>query len=158
MKTVKVKRYMNVESVYETILDIYKDVRDDYKDEEYFPFIESCYEDEALEEMAWGKAWAINEDMNEYLHMKDHRICGNFNNIEYDYTNFVRGEFEYDRPLLCDLVQRLDDELEDERTNAYRDFLSSWFWETFGTFGIRYNFHEELGEALYWAEEKSMAV
>lgn len=141
------KKYMNVQEVYETILEIYKECVKEYENEPYFD-IWGYSEEDILEEMAMQKAQAINEDMKKYLHAKDHSIPGNFRNISYNY----KGD-------LSDLIKRLDAGVEDDKTNADRQFLTDWFWDMAGTFGIRYNFKTELAESAFvdfYAEEDSL--
>lgn len=41
-----------------------------------------------------------------------------------------------------------------KQANEDRDFLVDWFFETFGTFGISYNFQSDISEALYVEFEK----
>lgn len=42
---------------------------------------------------------------------------------------------------------RLDAGANDAQTIADRDFLTAWFWETCGTFGVKYNFNEKPSES-----------
>ena len=86
--------------------------------------------------------------MERYLHKKDHAIPGNFNDIDYDYPHHINGEFEYDDDLVRDLIKRLDERDMSERTKSDRLWLNDWFFDTFGTFGIRYNFKETMSAAI----------
>lgn len=127
------------------IRTIYAKKIDEVKNDRVFYL--TRYSDEAfVEGLVQETAMSINLDMKKYLHLADTRIVGNFNNIRRDY----KGDY-------ADMVSRLDAGFEDKKTNHDRDFLTSWFWETFGTFGIGYNFSEELGEEMYIAEEEDAA-
>ena len=87
--------------------------------------------------------------MCSYLHKKDTRIYGNFNNVNYDYNKFRNGKVAWNDNLLKGLVERLDNNAQDEQTKKDRHWLVDWFFETFGTFGIRYNFDSEMSDAIY---------
>ena len=73
--------------------------------------------------------------MKKYLHNPDHRICGNFNNIDYDYPYHIYGEVTYDTPLVNAMIARLDAGEDSEQANEDRDFLVDWFFETFWNMG-----------------------
>ena len=93
----------------------------------------------------------LNADMKKYLHQDNHQIVNNFNNVERDYIyNDKRGSYADFR----DMVRRLDEGVDDERTNEDRDWLTSWFWDTFGTWAIGYNLSTYIGEELYVAERE----
>ena len=112
-------------------------------------FIMENFSDEYLEDYSNVMAWKFNSDMKKYLHNPDHRICGNFNNIDYDYPYHIYGEVTYDTPLVNAMVARLDAGEDSEQANEDRDFLVDWFFETFGTWGISYNFQSNISEFLY---------
>ena len=149
------KEYLNMDSLKSDIRDIYNGVIENWQDEPYFEFT-SYADKDVVEECVEILAERLNEDMNKYLHMNNHRIEGNFNNV---YNDYIYIEERGDYKDFADMIRRLDEGLTDEKTNEDRDWLTAWFWSTFGTFGIRYNFETELSEALYCAgQEESVAV
>lgn len=107
------------------------------------------FSDKHLEDKSNEMAWQFNSDMKKYLHNPDHRICGNFNNIDYDYPYHIYGEVTYDTPLVNAMIARLDAGEDSEQANEDRNFLVDWFFETFGTHGISYNFQSDISEYLY---------
>ena len=121
----------------------------------------SCYYDDFLEEYAYIIAKDINADMRKYLHMNDHRIAGNFNNIETDYSKHLfevsGGKYgKDDQADFAEMVQRLDNNEQSERAEYDRAALASWFWDTFGTFGITYNYQNLCGEYEYEYEREQV--
>lgn len=158
MKVEIIKDYINVDKMADSVFEILKNARDDFKDGEIDGFLDDNYDDDYLHERALEQAIEWNDDMKKYLHMKDHRILGNFNNIEYDYPHHINGEYEYDTPLVNDLIKRLDEGKDDEQTNEDRDWLVDWFFDTFGTYGIKYNFQSEMSDNIYdYKQEHEMA-
>ena len=150
------KEYVSIEKMQKIVFSLLAETRESFRDNKNSSFLDDNFSDEALEEKAREMTDEFNEEMVEYLHHKDHSICGNFNNIEYDYNLFRNGEVAYNLPLFNDMVKRLDANCVDEQTKRDRDFLNDWFFETFGTFGIKYNFEDEISEMQYEYEE--MAV
>lgn len=157
MNTEIVRDYIDIVAMHDTLLEIFKEERENYGDDEYRDVIESEFDDERLSEEAIELAFQINTDMKRYLHKKDHAIFGNFNNIDYDYPRHINGEFEYDDDLVKDLIKRLDERDMSERTKSDRLWLNDWFFYTFGTFGIRYNFDETMSAAIE-EHEREMAT
>lgn len=156
--------YIGVEAFAKEIYNLYKECLDNYDDKEEFEqYINDLYGDqELLKNRAYEFAVEANEDMKRYLHQKDHRIEGNFNNIDYDYPKYRTGAMwasDYDGglkeffDLVPDMIKRLDEADDSERADDDREFLSSWFFDTFGTFGIKYNFSNDLAELHYDMEE-----
>lgn len=143
--------YINAKRLAKELLEIYTEVRDQYKDDDVWPMIEGEYSDDYLEEYAWSQVNVINSDMRTYLNMKDHHIAGNFNNIEYDYPKHITGDYHYDSELVGAMIARLNANEQSEQADSDRDFLTDWFWDTFGSFGIRYNFSAVIDEtaAIY---------
>lgn len=157
MNTEIVRDYIDIDAMHDTLIEIFKEERENYGDDEYRDVIESEFDDERLSEEAIELAFQINTDMKRYLHKKDHAIFGNFNNIDYDYPRHINGEFEYDDDLVKDLIKRLDERDMSERTKSDRLWLNDWFFYTFGTFGIRYNFDETMSAAIE-EHEREMAT
>ena len=67
-----------------SLCQILKDARESMVDYENKDFIMENFSDEYLEDYSNVMAWKFNSDMKKYLHNPDHRICVNFNNIDYD--------------------------------------------------------------------------
>lgn len=146
--------YLNREQMVKDVVELLKGELEGFSDEPLYCFLESEYNDDFLEETALEMVSGWNKDMRKYLHQSDHKIIGNFNNIEYDYCYFRTGEFRYNNDLLNDMIKRLDEGSTDEQSVKDRDFLTSWFWETFGTYGVTYNFGSELSDRLYEIEQE----
>lgn len=157
MNTEIVRDYIDIDAMHDTLFEMFKEERENYGDDEYRDVIESEFDDERLSKEAIELAFQINTDMKRYLHKKDHAIFGNFNNIDYDYPRHINGEFEYDDDLVKDLIKRLDERDMSERTKSDRLWLNDWFFYTFGTFGIRYNFDETMSAAIE-EHEREMAT
>ena len=139
------KKYINIDNMATRLCQILKDARESMVDDENKDFIMENFSDEYLEDYSNVMAWKFNSDMKKYLHNPDHRICGNFNNIDYDYPYHIYGEVTYDTPLVNAMVARLDAGEDSEQANEDRDFLVDWFFETFGTWGISYKCMEAYG-------------
>lgn len=157
MTTEIIKEYIDIKKMAKEVFEILKETRDDFKDGEYDGFLDDNYSDDELEECAQRQAVKWNDDMNKYLHMKDHSIWGNFNNVDYNYPRFRTGETKYDTDLVNGMIKRLDEGCQDEQTQADRKWLVDWFWDTFGTWGFTYNFQCEMSENIY-AYEHEMEI
>lgn len=142
--------YINIEKMQAILLDILTTSRDGMIDEESRDIIMDEYSDDYLQERAWEMAAKFNDDMKKYLHLSDHSIIGNFNNIDYDYPHHIHGEVNYDYPLVNEMISRLDAGEESKQVQADRDWLVDWFFQTFGTWAIGYNFECEISEVLYY--------
>lgn len=148
------KKYLNVDRLANDLLSIYKECRDGFINDDNRSFLENEYSDEYLEEYAWLMTWQFNDNMKAYLNLKDHKIDGNFNNIDYDYPLHIYGKVEYNKPMVSAMIERLNNGEESEQADADRDWLVDWFWETFGTFGVKYNFDSAISEMLYEFENE----
>lgn len=149
-----VQDYINIDRMKDEIFNLLKNEVESYGEDDENDYLLAIYDDDALNERAFAMADRFNCDMKKYLHMDEHKLCGNFNNVEYDYVHFRTGESKYDDDMLREMIARLDAGEESEQATADREFLTDWFWETFGTFGITYNFQTELGEMLYEYERE----
>lgn len=147
-----IKDYINVDKMAESLFFVLRDARDNFKDGRTDGLLDDIYSDGHLRDRALMLAVRINDDMMEHLHMRDHSVTGSLNNVDYDYSCHVSGKAVCDHRLVDDLVMRLDKGRDDERTRADRDWLVGWFLDTFGTYGIKYNFQCEMSEALYQHE------
>ena len=151
------KKYINIDNMATRLCQILKDARESMVDDEKKDFIMENFSDEYLEDYSNVMAWQFNSDMKKYLHNPDHRICGNFNNIDYDYPYHIYGEVTYDTPLVNAMIARLDAGEDSEQANEDRNFLVDWFFETFGTHGISYNFQSNISEYLYMEFENQQS-
>lgn len=152
------KLYLNVDRLYKELLAIYKEERDGWIDVWNRDFLMSEFSDESLEELAMEKAYEFNGDMCKYLNMSDHKIAGNFNNIDYDYPAHINGVIGYDSSLVNTIIVRLNAGEQSEQANADRDWLVDWFWETFGSWGIRRNFNDCVAEIVHELEHEENEI
>lgn len=147
-----VVQYINCELMQKELEDILNEELKSYKEYSYL-------EDIGVYEYAENLVQSFNSDMGKYLNSSDHKISGNFNNIDYDYPSFREGDGpHYNQKLVDDMVNRLNNNDDSEQSQKDRDFLVDWFFETFGTFGITYNFDNYLGEIIYANEEEEICV
>lgn len=148
------KHFLNFDRLFNELLELYKDARDEWLDDNNRDFILNNVSDDYLEEMAWEQTVEFDRDMGKYLNMKDHKIWGNFNNIDYDYSHHINGVVEYDTPLVNAMIERLNAGEQSEQADADRDWLVDWFWETFGSWGLQYNFNSWVADLLYEFENE----
>lgn len=148
------KNFLNFDRLFNELVELYKGVRDEFMNDSNSDYLLDMVSDDFIEETAMEKAIEFNRDMGKYLNMKDHKIDGNFSNIDYDYPHHINGEFEYDSQLVDAMIARLNSGEKSEQADADRDWLVDWFWETFGTFGLTYNFSEYISELLYEFEQE----
>lgn len=92
-------------------------------------------------------------------------MIGNFANIEEDYPAHITGTYwssEYDGDdyfrLFPQMVARLDAAEDSEQANEDREYLEEWYFYAFGTFGIKYNFSNDLNEIAYMLEEECVTA
>lgn len=157
----KTADYIGVDAFAEEIESLYREALDGYENkEEIEEYISDSFGDNYIHTLAVEFAIKQNEDMKKYLHMNSHRMDGNFANIEEDYPKYRTGTFlpsEYDGDdyfdLFPEMVKRLDAAEDSERANDDREYLSSWYFYAFGTFGIKYNFESDLSEISDTLEE-----
>ena len=152
------KHFLNFDRLFNELLELYKDARDEWLDDDNHDFLMNEVSDDFLEEMAWERAVEFDRDMGKYLNMKDHKIWGNINNIDYDYPYHINGVVEYDTPLVNAMIARLNTGEQSEQADADRDWLVNWFWDTFGSWGLQYNFNEWVSELLYEFENKEEII
>lgn len=150
------KQYINIDRMVDRLFVIFKDARDGltYEDDDEQQFVMEEYSDDSLNERASGMAYEFNRDMGKYLNASSHKIDRNFNNIDYDYPAFRTGNVEYDFDMVNDMIARLNNQDMSEQSVKDRDFLVDWFFETFGTFGISYNFTNEISDACYQYQQE----
>jgi len=151
-----IKEFINIDRMADCVAGILKEARDGFCDEDTSDYLMETWGDERIENYAYEMAHEFNDEMRQYLNSSEHKIEGNFNNIDYDYPPYRKGIVgaEYDRPMVEDMIKRLNDGDMGEQSVKDRDWLVDWFFETFGSFGIKYNFQTALGEELYWHEQE----
>lgn len=141
-------QYIDMDLMYQELVSLFTEARDSMIDDQNQEFIMGKYEDAMVAEDAMETTSQINNQMKRYLH-GEHKICGNFNNIDYDYPNFRGKGVNYDHELVADMIARLDANDQSEQTQKDREFLVSWFFETFGTYGIKYNYTDRISADIY---------
>lgn len=155
--------YIGVNAFAKKIFKMYKDCLDGFGDNaDVQEYLNNIFDDESLIEKANDFAFETNEWMKVYLHQKSHHIDGNLNDIDINYPHYRTGVFwaheygsreEYEK-FVPDMIKRLDDAEDSKRADDDRRYLSLWFFETFGTYGIKYNFDTELSEIEYEYENQ----
>lgn len=156
----KIADYIGVESFAKTIENLYRECLENYDNaEEIEETIADLY-GMNIQSLAWDFTLEANREMKRYLHKKDHRMIGNFANIEDDYPARITGtrwSSEYGGDDYFDLfpqmVARLDAAEDSEQADKDRAFLKEWYFCAFGTYNIKYNFNEDLAEICYMIEE-----
>lgn len=143
------KEYINIASTEIELIKALTAARENYRDDENNEIIDYYYNNDSIEEYAHAYAESINREMERYLHEKSQRIPGNISNVVYDYCNERTGVYGYDFNIFNDMVKRLDDGMNDKQTKKDRDFLTNWYFSAFGTYWIKYNFQEMIGETIY---------
>ena len=148
------KDFLNYDNVYETFLNLFKDVIKDYG------LDYGSFENET-EEYADCVARKTLESMKKYVHMRDTRMNGNFCNIREDWEttyDFVVSEV---KPWgnFDDVVKSIDDEtISDEDLKKFQTWALDWFFTAFGTFGLKYNFGNFISEIEYEREQEEKAA
>lgn len=158
---VTTKEYINLNRIAGKLIKIYSKEVEDIRDDECRTvsgraYLDAYWDDEHVRDYATMMAYKLNDEMKAYLNMKDHEIMGNFCNIDKDYPKY-RGTLSSRKAInaLDDMVDRLNDGDMSEQSVEDREFLTDWFFQAFGTFGLKYNFGNMLGEALYCIEEEN---
>lgn len=149
------KEFLNIENVYETFLNLFKDTV------ENFGYDYGAYESET-EEYAWCMAEITVDDMRKYVHRKNTRMDGNFCNIREDWEitpDFIGSEV---KPWgkFDDVVKSIDDgTISDDDLEKFQTWAFDWFFRAFGTYGLTYNFGEFISVIEYEREhEKEYAA
>lgn len=148
-------KYLDTDELRENLISMLQEERDNYcKDEDLHGWY---YNDDQIEDYADMLVESFNRDMKKYLH-GEHSISGNFNNIEYDYNKclfevskgkYGKDEIGYNCEGVDAMIDRLDNGEDSELAEFERKALLSWFWETFGSWGICYNFSNDLSSNYY---------
>lgn len=160
----KVADYIGVESFAQTIEALYRECLENYDNaEDIEEYLVDCGFN--IQSLAWQFTKKANREMKKYLHMGEHRMDGNFANIENDYPAHITGtrwssEYsgnDYFR-LFPQMVARLDAAEDSKQADEDRAYLEEWYFEAFGTFGIKYNFSDMLSEIANELEQKCVTV
>ena len=144
-------KYLDTDALRESLISMLQEERDKFcsNEEDMHGWY---YDDDQIEEYVDYLVDSFNKNMDMYLH-GEHTICGNFNNIDYDYNKclfevsdgkYGKDEIEYNCQGVKDMIERLDNGEDSELADFERKALLSWFWETFGSWGICYNFNDHL--------------
>lgn len=126
---------------------------------DYTLHVDDDFEGFNIQSLAWDFTKKANRDMKEYLHMQNHHMVGNFADIEGDYPAHITGtrwssEYagdDYFR-LFPQMVARLDAAEDSKQADEDRACLMDWYFDAFGTFGIKYNFQGFLSDIAYRLE------
>ena len=98
-----VVQYINCELMQKELEEILNEVLNSYKEYSYLSDFVN------VEEYAENLVLSFNSDMGKYLNSSDHKILGNFNNIDYDYPAFRECDGpHYNKKLVDDMVNRLN--------------------------------------------------
>lgn len=137
--------FIAFDELMESIAEIYRDTRADFR-------AVSICDDDTINEMAFYAASDIEADMRKYLHQRDTSIWGNFNNISWNYPR------EHDGASFRDVVAKIEEgTLPAAEYEKWSEWLLNWFYETFGTYGLSYNFGDFLtDEICEWESENEM--
>lgn len=157
--TEKVADYISVRNFAKAIEALYRECLEDYDNSEDIEEYLADFEGFNIQSLAWDFTMKANREMKKYLHMQNHRMEGNFANIEDDYPAHITGtrwssEYagdDYFR-LFPQMVARLDAAEGSKQAAEDRTYLMEWYFEAFGTFGIKYNFQGFLSDIAYRLE------
>ncbi len=138
----KIYNFINLDLMLETVSEIY-----DKKGREFCEYYEvpEDYVLEFCEEEAFEQAVRLASDFKKYCNSKDHSILGNFNNVRRDF------EMEHKGKTFREILAKLNAAIDDEETREFKDWAFGWFWETFGTYNLGYNFSHTL-DAVFCEE------
>ena len=163
----KVADYIGVESFAKVIESLYRECLENFDDaEDLEEYIADIFEKD-IQSMAWDFTLEANREMKKYLHLPDQHMNGNFANLYEDYPKHRTGTFwvsEYDGPvaeyfnLYPKMVARLDAAEDSEQADKDREYLEEWYFEAFGTFGITYNFSNDLADIAYSIEQECVTA
>ena len=161
----KVADYIGVESFAKVIENLYNECLENFDDaDELREYIADVCE-KNIQAMAWEFALEVNREMKKYLHLPDQHMDGNFANLYLDYPEHITGtrwisDYEGDDyfDLYPQMVARLDAAEDSEQANEDRAYLEDWYFKAFGTFGIAYNFSNDLAEIAYSLEQECVTA
>ena len=141
--------FMDADSMVEVISNLYRGVVDSFEN----TTLDCLYDDDRIEEEASCLVSKLNDDMDKYIvdgiNSGDFSICGNFNNLERDYRT-KQGKDLNNIVMLFVENEELTEEMKD-----FQAYVQNWFFDTVGTFGIKYNFSNKLCDYLSYYEEET---
>lgn len=165
--TERVADYIGVKSFAKTIEKLYRECLENFDNaDELREYLADCC-GKNIQTLAWEFALKANREMKKYLHLPSQRMPGNFADLRIDYPNHRTGTFwvsEYEGSvaeylnLYPDMVARLDAAEDSEQADEDRAYLEAWYFEAFGTFGITYNFSNDLAEIVYNLERECVTA
>lgn len=161
----KVADYIGVESFSKVIENLYNECLENFDNaDELREYIADCC-GKNIQTLAWEFALKANREMKKYLHLPDQNMDGNFANLYRDYPEQITGtrwisDYEGDDyfDLYPQMVARLDAAEDSEQANEDRAYLEEWYFKAFGTFGIAYNFSNDLAEIAYSLEQECVTA
>lgn len=163
----KVADYIGVESFAKVIESLYRECLENFDNaEDLEEYIADIF-GKNIQGLAWEFTLKANREMKKYLHLPDQHMNGNFADLRMDYPNHRTGTFwasEYEGSvseylnLYPDMVARLDAAEDSEQANEDRAYLEEWYFKAFGTFGITYNFSNDLAEIVYNLERECVTA
>ena len=163
----KVADYIGVASFAKTIEELYRECLENFDDAEDMEEYISDFYGKNIQSMAWDFTLEANREMKKYLHLPDQHMNGNFADLSMDYPKHRTGTFwvsEYKGSvaeylnLYPDMVARLDAAEDSEQANEDRAYLEEWYFKAFGTFGITYNFSNDLADIAYSLEQECVTA
>lgn len=113
-----------------------------------------CMYESLIDEYITMHAQKIVDDMEKYVRQADTKIVGNFNDITRDWNMRDNAGTDYTPSgWFADIVAAMEKgEIDESEAEKVQEWTLSWFLETFGTFGIKYNFNEFLDSVQYDTE------
>ena len=148
------REFLNRDDVFETFKNLFEEVIKDFGYEDH----EFLYE--FAEEEAFRASEETLSSMRKYVHKKDTRMIGNFCNIREDWEDtpeFIGSEIipwgNFD-----DVIKSIDDgTISDEDLKKFQTWALDWFFRAFGTWGLKYNFGNDIAELIYDYEHEDAA-
>lgn len=163
----KVADYIGVESFAKVIESLYRECLENFDNaEDLEEYIADCC-GKNIQKLALEFTLKANREMKKYLHLPSQRMSGNFADLRMDYPNhrtctFRASEYEGSVSeylnLYPDMVARLDAAEDSEQAKEDRSYLEEWYFKAFGTFGITYNFSNDLAEIAYSLERECVTA
>lgn len=152
MKIEIVHDYINREKMENALLELLKEEMENFgdKNDEIMNEVKENLSDDdfyELREYVENLADSFNSSMRKYVHQKDTSIWGNFNDIRDDY---YRGGVGVEKCPVSetinfdDIIKIIDEGKRWNFTEEFLDWVNDWFFATFGTWGICYNFGDYL--------------
>ena len=124
--------YINREKLHERIVSLLDEVCDTYDFGENGARI---LKDDYVEEYAEYLTNSIADSMRNYVSSGNYSISGNFNNIKRDF------ETEHNGASFDKVIEMIRNGVSNEITEEFKDWSENWFWQTFGTYNIKYYNH-----------------